>query len=214
MKRTLALALTLTLTLPLLSQVPIARGKTPPTSKVKGAHWYFDTVHHTAWTDIDLEWNDLGIVDVQEMSSAGHIIIIRSKLGYSLLSDFAEYLWAAPHVRVTDSLVLAWDSITTHIYTLAGGQYHPEHGFKAACWPIDGEPETVQSMPAYCLPDFLAANDSVECDSLHAYGMFGLHGHWLIAPQYERPFHFENGIAEVLLQGQRRKINDHGDLID
>ncbi len=196
------------------AQVPIARGPGAPKKLPLGMHWYLNTAHHTVWHDLDLEWLDVGIEGVTELYSAGQIVIARSQLGYSLLSPFAEYIWAAPHLRVTDSTIMAWDSLYSHIYLLTGRQLHPEHGFNVQCWPIDGAPETVQGIPAFCLPDFQAAHDSVDCDSLHAYGMFGYNGHWLIVPQYDGAFHFDNGIAEVNHLGQRRKINERGEFVD
>lgn len=194
-------------------QIPIVRGTTPP-KNVKGAHWYHDTAHKKVWSDLSLEWTELGIENVQEMFSVGNFVIVRSDLGYSILSQFAEYVWAATHLRVTDSLVMAWDTFATHIYLHNGSQFHPEHGFKRACWPIDGKAETVQGQPAYCLPDFSLANDTVVCDSLDRYGMFGLTGRWLIAPQFERPFHFVDGVAEVWVGGQRRRINERGEWVE
>lgn len=195
------------------AQVQIARGSSKPGTKVKAA-WYFDANHHIAWANDGLEWQDLGIVNVREMYAAGNIVVIRSELGYSLLSNIAEYLWAAPHIRVTDSLVLAWDSMTTHIYTILGGQYHPEHGFKAACWPVDGRPDTVLGKEGFCLPDFNQANDSVLCNDLRLYGIFGLNGHWLIPPRYDAPFTFQQGVADVILAGQHRKINELGEFVE
>lgn len=195
------------------AQITVAHGKGAP-KKVKGVHWYHDTAGHTAWTDLDLEWTDLGIEGVTEMYGAGNILVIRSKLGYSLLGPFGEYLWAAPHIRITDELLMAWDSMTTHIYLLSGSQLHPENGLPSRCWPIGTASDTVQGIPAFCFPDYLAANDTVDCDTLRAFGMFGTNGKWLIAPQYDAPFHFENGAAEVLQQGQRRKINEQGDFVE
>ncbi|MBK9452327.1 MAG: hypothetical protein IPN95_23480 [Bacteroidetes bacterium] len=32
---------------------------------------------------------------------------------------------------------------------------------------------------------------------------------WFIEPKFDAPFHFENGTADVLYYGQRRKINEN-----
>jgi hypothetical protein len=210
----LCLTLALTLTLASHAQVPIARGAGAPTKVPKGTHWYLNTTQHTVWHDLDLAWLDVGIEGATELYSAGQMVIVRSKLGYSLLSPYAEYIWAAPHLRLTDSTIMAWDSLYSHIYLFTGRQLHPEHGFNAQCWPIAGTPQTVQGIQAFCLPDFQAANDTVDCDSLHAYGMFGYNGHWLIAPTYDRAFHFDACIAEVIYDGQKRKINERGEFVD
>jgi hypothetical protein len=213
MKRILTLALALTLSLTVRAQPLIAKGQGAP-KKIKNAHWYFDTAGHTAWTDLDLEWTELGIQNVSEMYAAGTMIIVHSTLGYSILGPYGEYIWASTHLRVTDSLVMAWDSSATQIFLLTGRQLHPENGFNAQCWRVDGTPETVQGISAYCLPDFQNASSTISCDSLHAYGMFGFNGHWLIPPQYDTPFTFVNGVAEVSQNGNRRKINEKGEFVD
>ncbi len=212
--KSIAILIAFLLPLGLPAQATVARGAGVPKKVAKGAHWYLDTQHHTAWTDLDLEWTELGLLGVKDMYPAGTMIVVQSDLGYSLLGPYAEYIWAAPHLRLTDSLVMAWDSVATMIFLLNGRQLHPENGFDARCWNVDGPPATVQGMPAHCLPDFQAAHDSVSCDSVRAWGMFGHNGHWLVPPQYDAPFQFENGVAEVVYDGQKRKINERGEFVD
>ncbi len=211
---TLPFTLFFALPLTLHSQTIVAKGVGTPKKVPKGTYWYFDTAHHTAWGNSGIEWTELGIEGVTEMYPAGTMVVIHSKLGYSLLGPYGDYIWAAPDLRVTDSLVMVWDEDYTQIYLLTGRQLHPMDGFDVRCWPIAGEPETVQGIKAFCLPDFQASFDSVPCDSLHAFGMFGYNGHWLIAPQYEEAFQFQDGVAEVVYQGQRRKINEQGEFVE
>ena len=49
---------------------------------------------------------------------------------------------------------------------------------------------------------------------IRSWGIIGQSGTWLIEPKYDAPFHFENGIAEVLYYGQRRKINEKGEFVE
>jgi hypothetical protein len=44
--------------------------------------------------------------------------------------------------------------------------------------------------------------------------IIGNRGYWLIEPKFDAPFHFENGIAEVLYYGQKRKINEKGEFVE
>jgi hypothetical protein len=213
MKSTLAVIGLMLLGCSVTAQITVVRGKTPPKASVKG-NWYFDAVHHTAWTHLDLEWTELGIQNVTEMNGIGNILVIKSNLGYSLLGAYGEYLWAAPHLRVTDHLIMAWDSFMTNIYLPTGSQVHAANGLSMSCWPVYEPKDTVQGVPAFCFPDFAAANDSVDCDTLKNFGMFGTNGQWLIAPQYDAAFHFSDGVAEVVKNGERRKINEKGETIN
>jgi hypothetical protein len=39
-------------------------------------------------------------------------------------------------------------------------------------------------------------------------------GQWLIEPKFDQPFRFQNGFAEVIYYGQRRKINEKGEFVE
>lgn len=74
--------------------------------------------------------------------------------------------------------------------------------------------DTIDGKLYYCLPKFaLAFEDPLECKDIHAWGLLGTNGDWLIEPIYDGPFNFEGGIAVVSYYGQRRKINLKGEFV-
>lgn len=72
----------------------------------------------------------------------------------------------------------------------------------------------VQGMAAFCIPKVHEKLYNENCEEVHTWGMLGTHGQWLIEPQFDGPFYFRDGIAEVLYYGQRRKINEKGEFVD
>ena len=77
-------------------------------------------------------------------------------------------------------------------------------------------PLIVNDMEAFCLPQL--APNFYQCTGLKPdyqnWGMLGTNGQWIIAPQYDDPFTFENGIANVRYYGQKRKINEKGEFVE
>jgi hypothetical protein len=79
------------------------------------------------------------------------------------------------------------------------------------------KPEMIQGREAYGLPQAIAFQSKMmmmECTDLRNWGMLGVNAQWLIEPKYDAPFHFKNGIAEVLYYGQKRKINEKGEFVE
>ncbi len=64
------------------------------------------------------------------------------------------------------------------------------------------------------LPQFVASTEDFLMKQLRNWGMLGANGKWLIQPIYDAPFLFQNGIAEVVYYGQKRKINEKGEVVE
>jgi hypothetical protein len=74
-------------------------------------------------------------------------------------------------------------------------------------------PDTVLGIKAYSLPPNISIMNYQE-NQLRNWGMLGVNGHWLIEPKFDQPFRFQNGFAEVIYYGQRRKINEKGEFVE
>jgi hypothetical protein len=75
-------------------------------------------------------------------------------------------------------------------------------------------PDTVQGMLAFCAPH----KDKYEgshwyCKELRSWGIIDVNSNWLIEPKFDKFFYFNNGIAEVLYQGKKRRINEKGKFV-
>lgn len=64
------------------------------------------------------------------------------------------------------------------------------------------------------LPQFVPSTEDFLMIRLRNWGMLGADGTWVIEPKFDAPFYFENGIAEVLYYGQKRKINEKGEFVE
>jgi hypothetical protein len=60
----------------------------------------------------------------------------------------------------------------------------------------------------------MSLSELKDCRQLVNWGILGGNGQWLIEPKYDARFHFQNGIAEVLYYGQKRKINEKGEFVE
>jgi hypothetical protein len=80
--------------------------------------------------------------------------------------------------------------------------------------PFDFRQETLQGETVICICYCPIGPPAGTCRSLKTWGMLGQDGHWKIEPKFDAPFHFQNGTAEVIYYGQRRKINEKGDFVE
>ena len=68
-----------------------------------------------------------------------------------------------------------------------------------------------------CVPQYV---DGILKGGVHQnearknWGMLSTDGEWLIEPIYDAPFVFQDGIAEVIYYGEKRKINEQGEFVE
>ena len=74
-------------------------------------------------------------------------------------------------------------------------------------------PDTVLGIKAYSLPPNISIMNYQE-NQLRNWGMLGVNGQWLIEPKFDQPFRFQDGFAEVLYYGEKRKINEKGEFVE
>jgi hypothetical protein len=76
-------------------------------------------------------------------------------------------------------------------------------------------PITIQGIQSYCLPRY-APRFEVYSDKVQFrdWGILSIDGDWLVEPKFDAPFRFQNGFAEVIYYGQKRKINEKGEFVE
>ena len=75
--------------------------------------------------------------------------------------------------------------------------------------------QIVQSRESYCAPEYIPKfQHPGKDDPYRNWGMLSVDAQWIVAPIFDGPFHFKNGIAEVLYYGQKRKINEKGEFVE
>jgi hypothetical protein len=175
--------------------------------------WYMDTVDHRIWNHMFSEWNSIRkgycvrhttcrdlmafyngdewyIYDAQ----TGKFVVLGEK--FTCLEGMAIVGWSAVNRYYVDTAYVGWSWVMDNTK------------YPAVPWL----PDTLNGIPAYCASSF---TNSFQIGMLsteaHAWGMLGYNGQWLVEPKYDKPFRFKNGIAEVLLYGERRRINEKGE---
>ncbi len=65
-----------------------------------------------------------------------------------------------------------------------------------------------------CVPDDERADWGLDYHELSNWGMIDSLGNWAIAPQFDAPFIFRDGTADVMINGEKRKINEKGEFVE
>ncbi len=68
-----------------------------------------------------------------------------------------------------------------------------------------------------CLPQYadgILKGGVHQNDALKNWGMLSTDGEWLVEPKFDAPFRFQNGFADVLYYGEKRRINEKGEFVE
>ncbi len=195
------------------AQSRIAKGAGIP----QGLHdydWYLDTIDGGLWWCEQNVWVHSSYSPADEILTCGKLTIIHKVNGYQAIHSNGHAIW--PYVNTVtclDTLLLMTSVqglifIETHDGRLASDN---RHGYQ--CWDGNETPDTIGGRLAYCVvPRDLKSEK--KCDDLRTWGMIGFNGHWLIEPKFDQPFRFQDGFAEVMYYGEKRKINEKGEFVE
>lgn len=85
--------------------------------------------------------------------------------------------------------------------------------FLPATHPL--QPMIFKGLASFSVPATMAIYiQARQSDLAKNWGLLGTNGQWLIEPKFDAPFHFQNGIADVIYYGEKRKINEKGEFVD
>ncbi len=191
------------------AQLRIIHGAGKPTEAIQ-ADWYVDTVAHNAWSRANADWLQY-MTPVKKMLHCGNMIVVVSDIVTILMTNNMERL----------SCNLACDCFEG-LACMHGAQYRWYY-FEGKPLSMAWEPQaytqwedelsqdTLNGRLGFC--STVAVLFMLHADT-HGWGILGTDGRWLIEPIFDAPFHFQNGIAEVLYYGQKRKINEKGEFVE
>ena len=190
------------------AQAPVYRGDTLPVSSGMPA-WFLDTIHHQAYMDGTDYWKLLPIQPVKDIVVCGGRTLVVTKRGYEL--------WSNPQQAdaIYDRVLCADESY--FCVSEAEGRLHwlntrSTYNFTIFSWLVSTksvEPQVVAGQAGYCVP-LLGYCSGCLAPELKAWGIMSATGDWLIQPEYDQPFRFKRGYADVVYYGQRRRINEKG----
>lgn len=179
--------------------------------------WYQDTV--SKGLRFKAPWDRDGFYDSYKQCYRWHNYLVWESgwggyfLGTARGPGYSSSMSNAP-VATDSILVLHYDGLVVVIDTRSD---------TLSRWFGTGAPRYYTSIPvlkiqgndAYILPKYIRHNRPYfEGNELHTWGVLGTNGKWLIEPKFDAPFRFQNGIADVIYYGQRRKINEKGEFVE
>ncbi len=193
------------------AQVNIVKGNRAP-DKFLNADWYLDTVGHYCWHRkngaFPLRSSFSDVNNIQDFEGAVALKI--SNTTY-LMSYSGIHLHSATEVRRLEDVTM-----------LMLGEYsqffYKDSTFLGRNWKRRqsdiGDQQIVNGVAVFCATIFPEVYGIPLTQDVHGWGMLGTDGKWLIEPKFDAAFRFQNGFADVIYYGQRRKINEKGEFVE
>ncbi len=208
--------------LPILAQVSqrtlILQGKGNPNHFSPGTEWFLDTKKQRLYqlsmeVGKDSYWERLNTLPVDTLFECNGYAIYHTQNGYNVHRSRTD-LFEFDGCTCGDSLLWVWNEYYLANYDARDPDLHLDFSNVYPCWDSASGLDTVLDQPAFCIARSLSAIAPVDCNGLRCWGMMDVNGNWRVEPKFDGPFHFENGIAEVLYYGQKRKINEKGEFVE
>lgn len=172
--------------------------------------WYVDRQHSRFWIKTDSGWSVAEVAHVRNARPwEGNYYVSVGDMK-CLVSPEARILFGPSHwIRKHGDLFVGYvcgkgTYLMTQVGdTLAFSPGGEDKSLRGASPEINGE-------PALCLALYHLGVRRYRSDRIKAWGMINGRGKWIIPPDYDEPFTFENGIARVILKGEERWIDETG----
>jgi hypothetical protein len=195
-------------------------GQGDPNKFFPNGYWFLDSVGHQVYIFLqgyhgDSRWDAVDSANVDTIYACHEKMVARTpqvtKIYFNPVTVFT-----VQGCICSDSLLWTWDWISLSVYDWHGGYADWRLNVDSDLALCNGsyQPDTVSGQLGFCLPQTSQRLSRFDCDDIANWGIIGVNGHWLIDPIYDDPFHFQNGIAEVLYYGQNRKINEKGEFVE
>jgi hypothetical protein len=200
---------------PLFAQLRIERGGAVP-QEASGDVWWLDTLKREVFHHQTDGWKMVANPNIDALFSCHGYVYAMRKYGGGV--EFNPATRDPTPIPITSCI--CWDSVVA-VWYVTQAIVHDHHRkmitrmdgvspFGQSAYPT----QTVQGLSAICLPLTPRESGHLHISELRSWGMLGENGKWVIEPQFDAPFTFKNGFAEVLYYGQRRKINVSGEFVD
>lgn len=188
--------------------------------------WFHDTVARVMMHYDDGQWTRMSDDERWSVSACNDLIVFHDKGKLATSSD--------DHILVSDSLGDIFMSNIREFFCgerllacrldegwrfLDSEMAHPLDNinlampFQADCGEL--KPDTIGGEVCFCTARFVGrVLEQFYCKDMRNWGMMNGKGQWLIEPQFDAPFYFQDGFAEVVYYGQKRKINAQGEFVN
>lgn len=175
-------------------------------AKPDPGQWHFDQTMHKAWHYHDDAWQPFPCNDCRSMTFCNGHVILKNGFSYMLADAAGRVVVAkAPEIKCMDGFVIV--SNVNRINYLIDQSGDTVSALVNNCRISR---DTVRGEGVYCFPQYIQGLERYNCFDLKNWGMMNATGQWLIEPQFDKPFHFEDGVARVVFKGQHYEIDEQG----
>ena len=198
-----------------VSQIRVSMDNELPANPEEG-DWFLDYNDREAWHCVHGNWKLYSDEKCTGIDVCGDFVLLRVNYRTEVVSQegllISYYLLDISEVVCHDSLMV-WRSYAQDFYV-------DVHGTAMAfTWNRSCGESRIDSLGnqyGYCVPQMILDSNSTPlgCEVLKNWGILGTNGRWLISPEYDGPFEFVDGVAEVSYYGKKRKINEKGEVVE
>ncbi len=182
--------------------------------------WFLDTLEGTAWHFEDGKWANRVLPGTTKIDACLGVVFISNKKSPRASLQFEEGTgkqlnWVRGY-RCVDDVRLQWEDFEKYIFIAVSQDGDTLTYLNLRCkdfWP-DTIPQILSTGVGFSAPRWQESYPLRSCDGLHTWGFLGSNGQWLIEPKFDGRFRFENGVADVVYYGQKRKINEKGEFVE
>jgi hypothetical protein len=180
--------------------------KVPRTGKI--GDWFYCTADDNTFVYLEHGWNRRTNLRLDHIYFCDGLAVLQDRVNTQIIRLNGEPLVVVgAKSYFVDSLVIKIGKIEYFETNWARLMVYRSKNCNAFNFP------KVQGQSALCVPRYFGRM-GIPAEDCKTWGMLGTNGKWLIEPQFDGPFKFVNGIAEVMYYGVKRKINEMGEFVD
>lgn len=196
-------------------QIRVSMDNELPANPEEG-DWFLDYNDRETWHCVHGNWKLYSDEKCRGIDVCGDFVLLMGNYSTEVVNRegllISYYLPDISHVVCHDSLMV-WRSYAQDFFVDVRGT-----ALAFTRNRICGESriDTLGNQYGYCVPQMILDSNSTPlgCEVLKNWGILGTKGRWLISPEYDGPFEFVDGVAEVSYYGQKRKINEKGEVVE
>jgi hypothetical protein len=195
------------------AQVVIQTGIGKPDDALRGK-WYLDTRDSILYSRPTKYWHEKDRDKVLNYIVCRGIVAVQFADEWNVYADNGKYVSFAEEFECLEGIARVQWTVTNNFYIdtfYVGWSKIPDYRFSPARPRV---PDTLGGIPAYCASAYTKSSPQSYGPEVHGWGMLGYNGLWLVEPQFDAPFFFYKGFAEVLYYGKKRKINEKGEFVE
>ncbi len=176
-------------------------------------NYHLDTIHGILWARREGRWIEMMTGVDRKFEPCGDMVFLVGPNHCIVIASDGNDIAAYADCKCFGAVIKGFDfPVTRYVFSdveiaQAWTEDNPDY---ISPWDTC----TLQGILSFNASSFLKPYGFVNQEEVHSWGMLGINGAWTVEPIYDAPFHFENGVADVLYYSQKRKINEKGEFVE